>query len=383
MKKVLILGATGSIGTSALEVIRNQKEHFCAAGLSAMRNIDLLARQLAEFEPPYAAVPAPEDCAKLREAFPRVRFFCGPDALARLAAEADYDILLTAVSGAVGIDATIAGIRRGKRIALANKETMVAAGEYIDALMASCPGAEIIPVDSEHSAVFQSLAGGKAAEVKRILLTASGGTFRGKTRAELQDVTIEKALTHPTWVMGKKITVDSSTLVNKGLEVIEAHWLFHVPYENIRVLVHPQSIVHSMVEFRDACVIAQLGNHDMKLPIQYALTWPDRLENPIFEPLDLIKTGALTFEEPDRETFRGLDLAYAAGKCGKTMPAVLNAANEAAVALFLQKKIAFLTIYDILEGAMNRHTPVEINDIAVIHEADEETRNWVYQTYGK
>jgi 1-deoxy-D-xylulose-5-phosphate reductoisomerase len=381
VKTIALLGATGSIGESALTVIRNQKEKFTVTGLSGYSNEALLTRQIAEFRPSHVAVSTKEIRDRLRETFPFLHLYYGENALTELAEAAPYDILLTAVSGAVGIGATVAGIQREKRIALANKETMVAAGEYINGLLSRHPGAEILPVDSEHSAIFQSLSGGAKDEVQRILLTASGGTFRGKKRKDLENITIDEALTHPTWKMGKKITVDSSTLVNKGLEVIEARHLFQIPYEKIKVLIHPESIVHSMVEYRDRCVIAQLGNHDMKLPIQYALTYPQRLANPIFEGLDFVKLKALTFEEPDRETFRGLDLAYEAGRLGGTMPAVMNAANEVAVSLFLRRKISFLAIYDIIEKAMARHSPQEASDLGTILMADKETRAWVNKTY--
>lgn len=381
MKKIVVLGSTGSIGTNALEVVRKSENRFEVVGISGHRNHKLLIEQIEEFKPKYVSVGTDEGYQLIREKFPELEVYCGDEGLRELASKDDYDILLTAVSGAVGIEATVEGIKRGKRIALANKETMVAAGPYINSLLKENPKAEIVPVDSEHSAIFQSLLGGRRKEVRKIIITASGGTFRGKRLEELKDVTVEQALKHPNWSMGKKITIDSSTLVNKGLEVIEAHELFGVDYEDIEVLVHPQSIIHSMVEFKDRAVIAQLGAPDMKLPIQYAFTYPERIESSALEPLDFTKTSNLTFEKPDHNTFKGITLAFKAGKIGKTMPAVLNAANEVAVELFLKGKIKFLTIYEIIEKAMERHTPKEIDGVETIKAVDRETREWVYSNY--
>ncbi len=260
---------------------------------------------------------------------------------------------------------------------------MVAAGSYINRLLTEYPKSEIIPVDSEHSAIFQSLLGGKINEVEKIIITASGGTFRGKKKEELEKVKVEDALKHPNWSMGKKITIDSSSLVNKGLEVIEAHELFGIDYDHIDVLVHPQSVIHSMVQFKDKAVIAQLGAPDMKLPIQYAFTYPKRAANIVFETLDFMKMSTLTFEKIDNETFKGVELAYRAGRTGKSMPAVFNAANEVAVELFMKGKIGFLSIYEIIEESMNRHEPVEINNVETVKSVDQETRNWVYTKYEK
>ena len=294
----------------------------------------------------------------------------------------ETDIILTAVSGVIGIEATVEAIKKGKRIALANKETMVAGGAYINRLLKEYPEAEIIPVDSEHSALFQSLSAGRREDVKNLIITASGGSFRGKKRDELKEITVSEALKHPKWSMGKKITIDSSTLVNKGLEVIEAHELFGIDYDRIKVAVHPQSIVHSLVEYKDNAMVAQLGATDMKLPIQLAFTYPKREESTALEKLDLMKVGNLTFEEPDMETFKGLPLAYRAGKTGGTMPVVFNAANEVAVELFMKEKIKFLEIYDVIEKAMDNHVPVEIENLEIILKVDEETRKWVYKNYG-
>lgn len=381
MKKIVILGSTGSIGTNALEVIRKSENRFEVVGISGHRNYNLLIEQIREFKPKYVSVGTEEGYEIIKREFSDIEVYLKDEGLKELASKDDYDILLTAVSGAVGIEATVEGIKKGKRIALANKETMVAAGPYINKLLKENPEAEIVPVDSEHSAIFQSMLGGKKDEIRKIIITASGGTFRGKKREELQEVTVDQALKHPNWAMGKKITIDSSTLVNKGLEVIEAHELFGVDYENIEVLVHPQSIIHSMVEFKDRAVIAQLGAPDMKLPIQYAFTYPEREASSAMEPLDFTKVTNLTFEKPDHETFKGIELAFKAGKIGKTMPAVLNAANEVAVELFLKGQIKFLTIYEIIEKAMERHIPLEIDSIDTVKKVDKETREWVYLNY--
>lgn len=383
MKKIGILGSTGSIGTSALDVIRYARDKYEVVALSGYSNIDLLMEQIEEFNPKYVAVGFKDGYDRIKENYPQINLFLGEEGLKEIGKLKEVEILLTAVSGAIGIEATVEGIKSGKRIALANKETMVAAGPYINDLLKKYPKAEIIPVDSEHSAIFQSLLGGKKNEVSKLIITASGGTFRGKNLEDLKDVTVEQALKHPNWSMGRKITIDSSTLVNKGLEIIEAHELFGVDYENIEVLVHPQSIVHSMVEFKDKSVIAQLGVPDMKIPIQYAFTYPERDENTVFETLDLRKVGTLTFEEPNREVFKGIDLAFRAGKIGKTMPAVLNAANEIAVELFLRGEIKFLEIYEIIEKAMDRHESKEIDSIETIKMVDLETRAWVYKNYEK
>ncbi|MCJ8342003.1 MAG: 1-deoxy-D-xylulose-5-phosphate reductoisomerase [Cetobacterium sp.] len=383
MKKIGILGSTGSIGTSALDVIRHVRNKYEVIALSGYSNIELLMEQIEEFNPKYVAIGFKEGYDRIKEKYPQINLFLGEEGLKEIGKLKEVEILLTAVSGAIGIEATVEGIKSGKRIALANKETMVAAGPYINDLLKKYPKAEIVPVDSEHSAIFQSLLGGKKNEVSKLIITASGGTFRGKKLEDLKDVTVEQALKHPNWSMGRKITIDSSTLVNKGLEIIEAHELFGVDYENIEVLVHPQSIVHSMVEFKDKSVIAQLGVPDMKIPIQYAFTYPERDDNGVFETLDLRKIGTLTFEEPNREVFKGIDLAFKAGKIGKTMPAVLNAANEIAVELFLRGEIKFLEIYEIIEKAMDRHEPKEIDSIETIKMVDLETRAWVYKNYEK
>lgn len=383
MKNITILGSTGSIGTNALEVIRHKRDEFNVVAISGHTNYRLLIEQIKEFNPKYVSVGTEEGYEAIKKEFPEITLFLGREGLKKLGQLKETDIILTAVSGVIGIEATVEAIKLGKRIALANKETMVAGGEYINRLLKENPKAEIIPVDSEHSALFQSLMGGKKKDVKNLIITASGGSFRGKKREELKDVTLQEALKHPKWSMGKKITIDSSTLVNKGLEVIEAHELFGVDYDNIKVAVHPQSIVHSLVEFKDNAMIAQLGATDMKLPIQLAFTYPDREESEAIKPLDLMKIGTLTFEEPDMDTFRGLALAYKAGKIGKTMTTVFNAANEVAVELFMKEKIKFLDIYDIIEKAMENHKPQEIKNLDTILKTDEETRKWVYENYDR
>ena len=381
MKNIVILGSTGSIGTNALEIIRNKKEEFNVIGLSANSNHKLICEQIEEFKPKYVSIGTAEGKRIIEEKFPEVKVYVGREGLKKLGQIEEMDIILVAVIGAIGIEATSEAIKLGKRIALANKETMVAGGDYINKLLKENPKSEIIPVDSEHSAIFQSLMAGKKSQVKNLIITASGGTFRGKKLEDLKDVTVEQALKHPNWSMGRKITVDSSTLVNKGLEVIEAHQLFGMDYDKIKVVIHPQSIVHSLVEYDDNAVIAQLGVTDMKLPIQLAFTYPDRIQNNCLDTLDLLKVGNLTFEAPDREVFKGLDLAYKAGRIGKSMPTVLNAANEIAVDLFLNKKIKFLDIYKIIEKAIDNHEVEEIDNLDSILRIDQATRKWVYDNY--
>lgn len=383
MKKIAILGSTGSIGVNALNIIREAKDKFQVVALSGHGNYKLLLDQIEEFKPLYVSIGTEVGYEKIKEKFPNISIFLGDEGLKTIGSLDDYDILLTAISGAVGIDATVEGIKKSKRIALANKETMVAAGDYINKLLKEYPKAEIIPVDSEHSAIFQSMLGGRREEVSKIIITASGGTFRGKKIDDLKNVKVEDALKHPNWSMGKKITIDSSTLVNKGLEVIEAHQLFGVSYDEIEVVVHPQSIIHSMVEFRDSSIIAQLGVPDMKLPIQYAFTYPNREANIVLDKLDFKKISTLTFEQPDNETFKGIELAFKAGRIGGTMPAVLNAANEVAVELFLEGEIKFLEIYEIIENAMSNHKVVVVDDVECIKKADTETRGFVYKKYSK
>ena len=387
MKKILILGSTGSIGTNALELIRNNREQYQVVGISGNKNIDLLKKQIEEFKPISIYVGSEQDAIYLKKEYSFIKeVYFGENGLAELSKNSDYDIILTAVSGAIGIDATVEAIKRGKRIALANKETMVSAGIYINKLLKEYPKAEIVPVDSEHSALFQSLQGFKKENLKKLIITASGGTFRGKDLAYLENVTVEQALKHPNWSMGKKITIDSSTLVNKGLEVIEAHELFNVDYDDIEVVIHPQSIIHSMVEYVDGSIIAQMGVANMKTPILYAFTYPEKEFNSSINFLNLIKNNNLTFEEADRKVFKGIDLAYRAGRTGGTMPTVFNASNEVAVELFMKKKIKFLDIYRIIEEAMNSHQVLTLNTdnaLNVIKEVDREIRKKVREQWEK
>lgn len=387
MKKILILGSTGSIGTNSLELIRNNREKYEVVGISGNKNIELLKKQIEEFKPTSIYVGVEQDALNLKKEYPFIKeVYFGENGLAELSKNSDYDIILTAVSGAIGIDATVEAIKREKRIALANKETMVSAGIYINKLLKEYQKAEIVPVDSEHSALFQSLQGFKKENVKKLIITASGGTFRGKDLTYLENVTVEQALKHPNWSMGKKITIDSSTLVNKGLEVIEAHELFNIDYDDIDVIVHPQSIIHSMVEYVDGSIIAQMGVANMKTPILYAFTYPEKEFNSSINFLDLIKNNSLTFEEADRKVFKGIDLAYRAGRTGGTMPTVFNASNEVAVELFMKKKIKFLDIYRIIEEAMNSHQVVSLdtdNALNIIKEVDRETRKKVREQWEK
>ncbi|OUQ52403.1 1-deoxy-D-xylulose-5-phosphate reductoisomerase [Lachnoclostridium sp. An118] len=357
MKKIAILGSTGSIGTQTLEVVRENGDIEVTA-LAAGQNIGLLEKQIREFSPRLAAVWDEERAFELRS---RIRdldtqVLSGMDGLIQVSTEEKADILVTAIVGMIGIRPTMEAIRAGKDIALANKETLVTAGHLIMPL-ARERGVSILPVDSEHSAIFQSLQGGQEKALKKILLTASGGPFRGRTREELKDVQVEDALKHPNWEMGQKITIDSSTMANKGLEVIEAKWLFDVDVDQIQVVVQPQSVVHSMVEYEDGAVIAQLGTPDMKLPIQYALYYPERRYLP-GERLDFWSIGKLDFERPDTETFRALALAYRAGRAGGSLPTVFNAANEMAVAKFLDRQIGYLEITDLIGECMERHVNI-------------------------
>lgn len=354
MKKIAILGSTGSIGTQTLEVVRENGDLEVLA-LAAGNNIELLEKQIREFHPKLAAVWSEERAKELRNRVNDldVKVVSGMDGLLEVAVIPESEILVTAIVGMIGIRPTIEAIKAGKDIALANKETLVTAGHIIMPL-AKEHHVAILPVDSEHSAIFQSLQGGQRKALHKILLTASGGPFRGKKREELEHIQVEDALKHPNWEMGRKITIDSSTMINKGLEVIEAKWLFDVDVDQVEVVVQPQSIIHSMVEYEDGAIIAELGTPDMKLPIQYALYYPERR----FLPGDRLDFGTLsqiTFEKPDMETFYGLKLAFEAGRAGGSLPTVLNAANEKAVALFLDRKIRYLQIPELIQECMERH----------------------------
>lgn len=370
MKTIAILGSTGSIGTQTLEVARANGDIRVAA-LSAGRNIKLLEQQIREFRPRIAAVWEEADAKALRTAVTdlQVEIVCGMDGLKEVAVCEEAEILVTAIVGMIGILPTIEAIKAGKDIALANKETLVTAGHLIMPLAAE-HGVKILPVDSEHSAIFQCLNGENAKEIDKILLTASGGPFRGKTREDLKQVQLEHALKHPNWAMGQKITIDSASLVNKGLEVMEARWLFGTTLDQIQVVVQPQSIIHSMVQFKDGAVMAQLGTPDMKLPIQYALYYPER-RFLAGERLDLAKIGSITFEDPDMDTFLGLKYAFEAARIGGSMPTVFNAANECAVSKFLKRQISFLDIYEIICYCMDAHRLIEHPNVTQILETEQ------------
>ena len=378
MKYIAILGSTGSIGTQTLEVVRAQQDIKVTA-LSAGDNIDLLEQQIREFKPVLAAVKTEEKAKELalRISNLDIPVLSGMDGLMAVACEEKAEVLVTAIVGMLGIRPTIAAIEAGKDIALANKETLVTAGHIIMPLAKKC-GVRILPVDSEHSAIFQSLNGEKehGNKIGKILLTASGGPFRGMTREQLSQVRLEDALKHPNWVMGRKITIDSATLVNKGLEVMEAKWLFDVELDQIQVVVHPQSVIHSMVQYEDGAIIAQLGTPDMKLPIQYALYYPERRFLRGMR-LDFYKLGQMTFEAPDMDTFEGLKFALEAMRRGGNIPTVFNAANEKAVAMFLERRIAFLDIPDIIASAMEEITYIEHPSVEEILATEAAVYEWI------
>ena len=376
MKNIAILGSTGSIGTQTLDVVRKNNDLRVVA-VSAGRSVEKLEEQIREFHPLLAAVwdeKAAEDL-KIRIADTTTKIDSGMDGLLELASMPESDILVTAIVGMIGIRPTMEGIRAGKDIALANKETLVTAGHLIMP-MAKEYGVSILPVDSEHSAIFQAIHGEEKKEIHKLLITASGGPFRGRTTEELKKVTVSDTLKHPNWVMGQKITVDSATLVNKGLEVMEAKWLFDVDLDHIQVVVQPQSIIHSMVEFKDGAIMAQLGTPDMRLPIQYALYYPHRrfLDG---DRLDFTKLREITFEIPDMETFRGLPMAIKASGEGGSMPTVFNAANELAVKKFLEEKIGFLDIYEIIAQSMDRHKKIAHPDLDEILSVEQDTYQWI------
>ena len=376
MRRIAVLGSTGSIGTQTLEVVENHPDMEITA-LAAGSNIRLLEEQIRRFRPKLAAVWSEERAEELkaRVADLDVRVEAGMDGLIAVATEASAQVVVTAVVGMIGIRPTIAAIQAGKDLALANKETLVTAGHLIIPMVRE-RGVRLLPVDSEHSAIFQCLNGEHGNRIHKILLTASGGPFRGKTREEMKNIQVEDALKHPNWSMGQKITIDSSTMVNKGLEVMEARWLFGVEMDQVQVVVQPQSIIHSMVEFEDGAVMAQLGTPDMKLPIQYALCWPER--RPMGgERLDFWKLAEIRFEKPDFDNFPGLSLAYEAGRTGGSLPTVFNAANERAVSMFLNRKIGYLTITDIIESAMRRHTVIPNPSVEQILEAEQDTYDYI------
>ena len=372
MKNIVILGSTGSIGTQTLDIVRMNKDLKVSA-IAAGSNIKMLQEQIEEFHPKLVCVYNKEKAEELKKLVvdKEIKVVSGMDGLIECATVAEAEVVVTAIVGMIGIKPTIEAIKHKKDIALANKETLVTAGHIIMPL-AKEYGVDILPVDSEHSAIFQCLNGENGKEVEKVILTASGGPFRGKKESDLKHIQVEDALKHPNWAMGRKITIDSSTMVNKGLEVIEAKWLFDVDFDQIQVVVQPQSIIHSMVEFKDGGVMAQLGTPDMRLPIQYALYYPERRELP-GKRLDFWELGSITFEKPDMDTFRGLKLAYKAGKIGGSMPTVYNAANEMAVALFLDRKIAYLDIVRMIEFAMDHHTVIENPSVDEILQTEEAT----------
>jgi 1-deoxy-D-xylulose-5-phosphate reductoisomerase len=357
MQAITLLGSTGSIGTQTLDLVAQYPERFRVVGLTSYSNVTLLAEQVRRFRPQIVAIGREELLPELRSLLsglqPLPELVAGMEGLCQVAAHPEAQRVVAGIVGCAGLLPTLAAIRAGKDIALANKETLVAGGPVVLPLVQK-HGVKLIPVDSEHSAIFQCLQGVPAGSLRRIWLTASGGAFRDWPVEKLDQATLADALKHPNWVMGRKITIDSATLMNKGLEVIEAHWLFGLDYDRIEILIHPQSIVHSLVELADTSVLAQLGWPDMHLPILYGLSWPERLSTP-WEPLDLVKLGSLTFRAPDHRKYPCLQLAYAAGRAGGTLPAVLNAANEAAVNLFLQERIRFLDIPRLLEQVCERH----------------------------
>ena len=373
MKNISLLGSTGSIGKQTLEVAAANPDKMKIRVLAAHTSDTVLEEQIRAFEPDFAVLSDKEAAARLKARYHgKTEILAGEEGLLAAATYSEVDTVLASMVGYAGLRPTMAAINCGKNIALANKETLVAAGSLVMEAVAK-NNVSLTPVDSEHSAIFQALQGGKEDEVKRLLITASGGPFRGKKRSELESVTLAQCLNHPNWSMGKKITVDSSTLANKGLEVIEAHWLFNMPYEKIDVVVHPQSIIHSLVEFCDGSVIAQLGEPDMRLPIQYALSYPCRYHK-AFDQLDLIKAGTLTFEAPDMEAFPSLRIAIDCGKAGGTLPCVFNAANEEAVYAFLDNKIRYLDIPYITEKVASLHKNIAVPCIEDIERADAEAR---------
>lgn len=376
MKKISLLGATGSIGWQTYDILVNHPESFKLVAFSSGKNIEKTRQIIEHLQPELVSVQDENDAIALQKEYPHIHFTFGAQGLIDVATHPESTVLVNAVLGSVGLESTLAAIRMGKTIAIANKETLVTAGHLVMS-EAKKYNAPILPVDSEHSAVFQSMNGENPKQIERLILTASGGSFRDKTRDQLKGVTVKDALNHPNWSMGAKITIDSATMMNKGLEVIEAHVLFNMPYEKIDVLLHRESIIHSLVEYHDTSVIAQLGTPDMRVPIQYALSYPDRLPLVAGQRLNLAQIGQLHFKEVDFDRYRALKLAYDAGRAGGTILTAMNAANEAAVALFLQEKITFLQIEEIIEQVMNDHNNVLVPDLETIIHVDNETRKTV------
>jgi 1-deoxy-D-xylulose-5-phosphate reductoisomerase len=376
LKLISLLGATGSIGQQTLDVIMQHPNEFKLVAMSVGKNINLARKIITSHHPELVAIADKAECDLLKAEFPKIKFTYGEEGLTEVATYSKAHVLVNAVLGSVGLYPTLQAIEAKKTIAIANKETLVTAGHLVMEA-AQKNGVRLLPVDSEHSAIFQALQGENAKNIERLILTASGGSFRDKTRSELEGVTVSEALNHPNWSMGAKITIDSATMMNKGLEVIEAHWLFSIAYDNISVLLHKESIIHSMIEFHDSSIMAQLGTPDMRVPIQYALTYPDRLPLYNSNRLNLAEVGQLHFKEMDFERFRCLAFAYEAGKIGGTLPSVLNAANEVAVAGFLEGRIKFLEIEELIEKAMLEHQTIQNPSLSIIQEVDSETRKFV------
>ncbi|WP_227395510.1 1-deoxy-D-xylulose-5-phosphate reductoisomerase [Jeotgalibacillus aurantiacus] len=381
MKTISLMGASGSIGLQTLDVIREHRDTFSLTSFSVGKNINEARKMIEEFNPSFVSVQTEEDAEKLKsEYIGKIDVYFGTEGLEATAVDPKADILVNAVMGSVGLGPTLKAIEAGKTIAIANKETLVTAGHLV-MKAAKEHQVTLLPIDSEHSAIFQALQGENSKNIERLVVTASGGSFRDLNREELKAVTVKDALNHPNWSMGSKITIDSASMMNKGLEVIEAHWLFDLPYDQIDVLLHRESIIHSMVEFHDSSVIAQLGTPDMRVPIQYALSYPDRLTHPKGKRLRLEDIGKLHFETMDLERYRCLAFAYEAGRAGGSMPAVMNAANEAAVALFLNEKISFLDIENLIEESMGAHQVIQDPDLETIFELDKETRSRILSKF--
>ncbi|MFL1995344.1 1-deoxy-D-xylulose-5-phosphate reductoisomerase [Lysinibacillus irui] len=376
MKKISLLGATGSIGWQTYDILKDQRDAFQLVAFSSGRNIEKTREMIETLKPELVSVQLEEDACSLAKEYPQIQFTFGAKGLVEVATHPESTVLVNAVLGSVGLESTLAAIRMGKTIAIANKETLVTAGHLVMA-EAKKHKATILPVDSEHSAIFQSMNGENSKNIERLIITASGGSFRDKTREQLKHVTVADALNHPNWSMGAKITIDSATMMNKGLEVIEAHVLFDMPYDKIDVLLHRESIIHSLVEYHDTSVIAQLGTPDMRVPIQYALSYPDRIPLHNGQRLNLAQIGQLHFQEMDFERYPALRLAYEAGRMGGTILTAMNAANEAAVASFLQGKITFLEIDETIERVMQAHQNIAVPDLQTILHVDSETRKIV------
>lgn len=378
MKNISILGATGSIGIQSLDVIKNNPNKFKLNSISIGENLNKLREILKYFSPELVCVKNKDDFKRMQTEYPNIKFTYGNEGLLEIATFNKSDIIINSLVGNIGLLPTIYAIESHKNIALANKETLVTAGHIINKKIKQY-GVELIPLDSEHSAIFQCLNGENHKDIKNIILTASGGSFRDKTRDELKNVTIEDALKHPNWSMGAKITIDSATMANKGLEIIEAHFLFNVDYQNIKVILHRESIIHSMVEFNDSSIIAQLGTPDMRVPIQYALTYPDRIENKSFKPLNFEEISSLNFSKVDLSRYPCVKMAFDVGKLGGTATTIFNSSNEEAVRLFLSKKISFLDIENLIEKSLSHYKIIEDPDLNTIIELDKEVKSFVYE----